>query len=178
MSFWNRFIKTKRAVRVLKGTPFLAAYSEHPFEERRVDAPDYTFHEHEGTYWCVRVGNIEIPWGFGTDSGIAANGTVTVSRMNLNYASFTGKGLPYVCENEVFYLYEAVQDSDGRLHGFVPMMRDRLNAILREIANGKDVEELRASLKVLADREDVRALLQEHRLQLKDVHIDYLKQNQ
>ncbi len=175
MPFWS---KRKRAVTVMNGRGFVAAYSEHPFAEARARHPDYTFHEQDGTHWCIRVGDLQIPWGFCTEDGLFANGVATVSRMNVNEASFTGRGLPYVREGEIFYLYESYFNESDELKGFAPFLRERLAEIMREIAAESGEEGLRQGLKAMGEREDVRRLLREHRLELRSILVEQAGRHQ
>ena len=57
----------KKRVPVMNGKRFVAAYSEKAFVEAKNSArySDYTFHELGGMNWCVRVGDIDVPFGFG-----------------------------------------------------------------------------------------------------------------
>ena len=77
----------KKKVSVMNGKRFIAAYSPCPMKEAKDNSryPDYTFHTVENMNWCVRVGDIEIPWGFGSDRfGFYANGKILLSRKNVS----------------------------------------------------------------------------------------------
>lgn len=158
-----------------RASGFIAAYSETPFTEEKKKAryPDYTFHKLENLYWCVRVGDIEIPWGFGqAQVGFSAHGSVTVSRRNVSAVTFDGRGLPYTRIGNVHYL---LNDSDDDAGCFRSFMRDRLVPALQEAAAGMSPEEFRTAplVDALAGIPAISALLNEHQLVLKTVTVAY-----
>ena len=154
---------------------FIAAYSERPFREEKNKAqyPDYTFHKLKNLYWCVRVGDIVIPWGFGRDQvGFAAHGSFTVSRRNVSAVTFDGRGLPYTRIGDVYYL---LNENDGDGGCFRDFMRDRLTPALQTVAAGMSPEEFRtaALCEPLAAIDAIAALLREHQLDLKTVTVEH-----
>ena len=158
----------------MNGKRFVAAYSEKAFVEAKNSArySDYTFHELGGMNWCVRVGDIDVPFGFGDEGGgYSAYGTVTVSRKNVSAASFDGKGLPYVKEGDIFYLYESEYNGDV-YEGFSTFMRDKLTAHVTRIAATSSAEEFEAEVNKLGEIPAVRELLDEHKLKIKSVTVE------
>lgn len=134
MSFFDRF---KRHVSVMCGEPFVAAYSRHPFTEARCGGsyPDYVFDSYGGLYWCVRVGEIEIPWGVGYDElGFGANGSITVRRRNVNAASLDMKGIPQTQLGEISYLFVNRVSASGR-EGFARYIEPQLLPFIRAVAD-------------------------------------------
>lgn len=179
MGLFKQKEKTKEPVRVMSGMPFIAAYSEHPFEEslRNAKYPDYEFCEVDGLHWCVRVGDIQIPWGFGVASTekYCANGYIVVSRMNVNAEPFHGKGLPYVQSGKIFYLYGG-ELIDNELKGFFVFARTRLLPYIVEVAKQTEPKSLQDRLKEDLDKiPEVAQFLQEHRLVLKNVIVNIAK---
>ncbi len=167
------FWKTKR-VSVINGKRFIAAYSTKPFVEAKKQNvfPDYCFYESDNLYWCLRVGDIEIPWGFGDDGrGYSANGSVIVSRRNVDASSLDGKGLPFIKEGDISYLYES-EFINNTFEGYSMYLRDKLLVHIREIAKRVSAEEfpniLESSLK---NDPEVAALLKLNMLMLKSVNI-------
>lgn len=179
-----------KPVKVMNGKRFVAAYSVRPFLEGmseegvifkklkwsgETEIPDYKcYQEKDGTYWCVRVGDIDVPWGFGSDvNGYWANGVITVSRKNVGKEPFDGRGLPFVREGDVFYLYECELGDNG-FYGFSIYMRERLLNSLRKLAKGMTKEAFEETLAkdgaaALAAIPEVRELLDEHKLVVKQV---------
>ena len=159
-------------VRVMCGLPFIAAYSEHPFTESLNHAayPDYEFCEMDGLHWCVRVGEMQIPWGFGVDATkrYCANGYLVLSRQNVNAEPFHGKGLPYVRRGKIFYLYEC-ELIDDSLRGFFVFVRSRLLPYVVAIAKKTDPERLQDELKTLPMISEVMQFLNVHHLTMKNV---------
>lgn len=166
--------KKVNPVRVMSGKRFVAAYTPLPIaeEQNRAQYPDYAFGEVNGMSWCVRVGEIEVPWGFGKSEGLdySASGSFTVSRRNLGAESFDGKGMPYVKCGEVFYLYECEIGDDG-LRGFNIYLRNRLMPDLLRIAKKSTPETLEIGLCELGDDPDVIEVLDELGLDLIRVNL-------
>ena len=165
------FFGRKKPVAVMNGKRFIAAFSARPFKEAKNGGqfPDYTFHEYGNMYWCVRVGDIDVRWGFGNGE-VYANGVITLSRMNVSAASFSGKGLPYVKVGEIFYLYEEELKAD-RVEGFVPYMRKKINGAVAEMAKGKSPEELEVLVGSIGEHPEIREILNEHRLVVRSAHV-------
>lgn len=164
----------KKKVSVMNGKPFIAAYSDKRFKESksRVAHPDHTFHDSDGAHWCVRVGDVKVPWGVGDQGkGYSANGTLTVSRLNVDEASFTGRGLPFVKEGDVFYLYEMIEGQDDEMIGFVPYIRDEVLKFFTGIASNTDADGFAEAVNGLKSDPDFTKLLMDHRLVLKGVTI-------
>ena len=166
----------KKPIKVMNGKRFIAAYSARPFEEAKqgTSYPDYSFHQYEGLYWCTRVGDIAIPWGFGKGLvGFSACGSITVSRRNVNAVSFDGRGLPYVKEGEVCYLYEKELVGD-QFQGFAIYMRDQLKESIHAIARkcSGSPESFPDMMEKLGERAEVLDLMDEHKLILKEIRTD------
>ena len=177
-------------VMVMNGKRFVAAYSARPFLEGMIETgaiiktlkwsgekeiPDYKlYQEKDGTYWCVRIGDIDVPWGFDSSvNGYWANGVVTVSRMNVGSEPFDGRGFPFVREGDVFYLYECELGDNG-FYGFSIYMRGQLLNSLRKLAKGMTKEDFETKLSKdganeLKNLPEVQELLKEHRLDVKQV---------
>ena len=125
----------KKRIPVMQAPRFFAAYSTHPFTEEKDKAryPDYAFERLGGMYWCVRIGDIDVPFGFGKRiSSFRASGIVTLTRRNVSAATVDGLGLPRVQVGDVCYFFE---DRYGNEGGFIEFMQDRLNPILAEAGN-------------------------------------------
>ena len=174
-------MKNKR-VSVMRGKRFVAAYSAIPFVEAEQTGknervyPDYAFNELEGMYWAVRVGDIEVPWGFGKYDGMAfaANGNFLLSRKNVNAQAFYDKGLPFVKVGDVDYLYECELFADG-FKGFSVYLRGRLLPFLLKIAKNATSEEFAEAAEKLKDDPDVQAILREFQLTFKAVTVKAVK---
>ena len=164
------FKRKKKAVRVMNGKSFIAAYSELPFEEAQGSQyPDYSFHTVGEMNWCVRIGDITVGWGFGKrDAPFVANGTLTVSRRNVSAVSFHGRGLPYVREGDIYYLYEG----ENTANGFAEYLRVKICEGLKEIARRSTSETFRQEVQALGDLPEMQRLLDEHKLVLKSVSVD------
>jgi len=173
------FLRKKKSVALMKNKRFVAAFSEFPFEEERGGAqlPDYTFHEYGNMHWCVRVGDISVGWGFG-NGRVYANGYAVLSRLNVNAASFSGKGLPYVKLGDVYYLYEYETDAKGNDYGFCPYMRQRLNSAIRSVAEGREASELKPLIQEIGEHPDIKELLAEHHLVIRSVRVDAVGANE
>lgn len=140
---------------------FVAAYSEHPFTESSKEFPDYVFSSENGLYWCVRIGMIEIPWGFGEKGvGFSANGSVWLKRKNLSASlTFDGSGFKFIKVGNIFYLYELELGSDG-FYGFSADMRDRLLPEIRKSAiEAGQKEVFKEKLKTFCERDAVKKIL-------------------
>lgn len=166
----------KKRVKVLhRGIRFIAAYSDLPFDEaKHANAyPDYSFFDKDGLHWCVRIGNIEIPWGIGDNGrGYAANGTVTASRLSVDSTAFNKKGLPYTRVGDVYYLYENEFIGNG-FEGFAPYMSARLLAHIINIADNSPATSFPGELDTkLRGNIEVKALLDSHSLTLEKVRVD------
>ncbi|MBR4942743.1 MAG: hypothetical protein IKZ28_01820 [Clostridia bacterium] len=178
-----------KTVKLMNGKRFVAAYSRYPFEEcmkkegtifkklkwsDETEIPDYQcfYNEADKTYWCVRVGEIEIPWGFGADVNgeYWANGLILVSRQNVGKEPFDGRGLPFTTEGEVTYLYEC-ELTDNGFKGFSIYMRERfLNAIKRMAKDLPQAEFEKAfSAEALKKDKEVEEILSLHKLTLTKV---------
>lgn len=175
---WNR----KKRIPVMCGKRFVAAFSESPFVEERDGAryPDYSFHTVEGMHWCVRIGDIEVPWGFAPDEhagiGFSAFGVITVSRRNVSAVTFDGRGLPYVRRGEIFYLFE--NEFENGFFGFSIYLRDRLLGSIKALAADKTADAFREALPALDRLEAVRRTLDEHKLVFKEIRIQRVNQIQ
>ena len=140
------FKKKKKAKTVSVFTsnkPFVVACSEYAFEEADKQYPDLSFFEDNGLHWCVRIGDISIPWGLGADS-FGASGVLNVARHNVNDSSFDRRGYrDYKTCGDVRYLF--LSDFDGNdFYGFTIALRDRINPIIRDLAKGLSREEFEA----------------------------------
>ena len=94
----------KKRIPVMQAPRFFAAYSTHPFIEEKDKAryPDYAFEHLGGMYWCIRIGDINVPFGFGKRiDSFRASGLVTLSRRNVSAATVDGLGLPRVQVGEI-----------------------------------------------------------------------------
>ena len=175
MSFWN-FWKKKKSVRVLNGKSFIAAYSSLPFEEalNGTPLPNYLFDERDGTYWCFRIGDVEIPWGIDRETfGFGASGCILVSRRAVGAASLTGRGFNFVLEGDVYYLYENQLNEDG-FSGFVFDMQQRLIRCIHSIARSSTADTFESAMMHLGDDPTVQQILKEFSVQLKSVTVNSL----
>ena len=171
-----KLFKRKKPITVMRGKKFVAAYSEYPFVEAKsgADYPDFSFHESGGLYWCVRVGDIDIPWGIGGDDiGFKANGFVKVSRRNVSAVTFDGRGFEYKRVGDVFYLYESELGDDG-FFGFSPFMQRFLIRAIKGIAKQSTDESFRANVERISEVPEIAALLEEHKLIIRSVNIDMI----
>lgn len=152
-------------VRVIRpGAPsFFAAHSSFPFAEANEDYPDYAFYSLGNRYWCVRVGDLEIPWGINVElengNRLWANGIIRIKRLN-HKAHLDGKGFTYTKEkNGVFYLYEKVF-RETHFCGFAIHLRDEFLPILTEIAQtAQDVPTFKKALQAFPTHADAIAVL-------------------
>ena len=163
-----------RKVSVMNGKPFVCAYSKRRFREACHTGiyPDHTFHSQGDMHWCVRVGDITVPWGFGDcGGGYSANGTVTLSRLNVDEASFCGRGLPFRKDGEIFYLYESELTETG-FEGFAPFIRDRIVPHLKILSHTVDERSFTQAVQGIRNNPDVIALMREHKLTVKTVTVD------
>ena len=163
---FNLFKRRKKSPpSVMRSEPFVCAFSEYPFLETKSKAqyPDYAFDKSDGLYWCVRVGEIEIPWSFVDDElGFGANGSFIVKRRNVNGASFDMKGIESTKVGDINYVFVNHVTSEGR-QGFVKYFTPRLQPIIRRIAERIGRESFTSSVgdELLANK-DFEALLDEH----------------
>ena len=130
------------------GKPFIAAYSKKPFAESKNsgDYPDYRFFYSGGLYWCVRIGNIDIPWGIADNGrGFCANGSITVSRLRVDATSIDGKGYPFVKKGNILYLFE-YELSKFTFEGFTTRIRDQILVIIQRIADETSAENFPSKL--------------------------------
>ena len=172
-----KLFKRKQPISVMGSKRFVAAYSEYPFTEANngADYPDYSFHKVGNLYWCVRVGDIDVPWGFGDESiGFRANGTVKISRRNVSAVTFDGRGFDYKRAGEINYLYESELGANGFV-GFVPYVQRTVIRCLKEIASKSGMEKFTKELSYLGESREMAALLDEHKLVLKTVTIDHIE---
>lgn len=166
----------KKRVEILhKGISFIAAYSDLPFAEAKHanSYPDYSFFDKDGIHWCVRIGNIDIPWGIGDNGrGYAANGTITVSRLSVDSTNFNKKGLPYTRVGDVYYLYESEFTGNGFV-GFAPYLRDRLLPHIINVADSSPATSFQGELDTkLRENPELKVLLDSHNLTLGKVRVD------
>ena len=179
---------SKKTVSVMNGKRFIAAYSAAPFAELESKGassyPDYAFCDSKKDrgvlHWCLRRGRIEIPWGITFHEGeCSANGSLFVSRLNVDETSFYGEGLPFVKESvdgvDVWYLYECEFTGNG-FSGFAVYMRECLLPYLRRVAEKTGVEGFRAAVETTQESEcelmrlcGFAAKLSEHRLKFEQV---------
>lgn len=170
--FWR-----KKRISVMNGKRFIAAYSSKPFAEskKQNSYPNYYFYEADGLYYCIRIGEFEIGWGIGDNSrGYSANGSVIVSRRNVDASSLDGKGLPFVKEGDISYLYES-EFTGNSFEGYSVYLRDELLCIIRETADRSSPEDFPKALES-ALREDPRvsALMKSNMLTVKSVRVERL----
>ena len=135
----------------------------------------------DGIHWCVRIGNIDIPWGIGDNGrGYAANGTITVSRLSVDSTNFNKKGLPYTRVGDVYYLYESEFTGNGFV-GFAPYLRDRLLPHIINVADSSPATSFQGELDTkLRENPELKMLLDSHNLTLEKVRVDRItnKKNQ
>lgn len=169
----------KKRVAVMNNRAFVAAFSSKPFKEAKRAFPDYSFFESEGVFWCVRIGEFNIPWGFSSNGiGFSANGYIVVSRGNVDATSLDGKGLPFVKQGEVSYLYES-EIIDDRFEGFSIYLRDALLRRIREIASTVDAKSFPLVIEdSLRNDPDVIALFKSNMLTLKRINVRNLTKAQ
>ena len=163
---------------VMRGEPFICAYSEYPFLETKSKSqyPDYVFDKYDGLYWCMRVGEIEIPWSFiDDDLGFGANGSLIVKRRNVNAASFDMKGIECTKVGDIQYVFVNHVTDQGR-QGFVKYLTPRLQPIIRKIAERIGRESFIGSVgdEMLANGE-LAAILDEHEMVLVSVSVGGIK---
>lgn len=166
--FWK-----KKRVSVFNGKSFIMAYSPVPFAESKKKEiyPSYSFYEADGLYWCVRVGEFEVGWGFG-GSGYSANGSVILSRRNVDASSIDGKGLPFIKAGEISYLYES-EFINNSFEGYSVYLRDELLPSIRGIAERVSEKDFPNVLESeLREDPRVTALLKSNMLTLKSVRVD------
>lgn len=179
--FFGLFDRFKKHISVMCGEPFIAACSRFPFLESKRGAgyPDYVFDEYDGLYWCVRVGEIDIPWGFGDDSlGFGANGTLTVRRRNVNAASLDMKGIAHTKLGDVSYVFVNRVTESGR-EGFVRYFEPRLLPIIKDVAERYGFDGFdKACAEELLKSEKLAAILDEHEMAVVSVFVrDKIKYN-
>ena len=159
----------KKHTNVMCGEPFIAACSRYPFLESKGGGsyPDYVFDKYGGLYWCVRVGEIDIPWGFGDGSlGFGANGSITVRRRNVNAASLDMKGITHTQLGDVSYVFVNRLTPSGR-EGFARHLEPRLLPIIRDIARRHGHTGFKASCaEELLRNKELAAVLDEHEMVL------------
>lgn len=168
--FWK-----KKKVSAFNGKNFIAAYSSVPFTEaKKPNAyPNYYFYEADGLYWCIRIGEFEIGWGIGDDGrGYSANGSVIASRRNVDASSIYDKGLPFVKEGEISYLYES-EFTGNTFEGYSIYLRDELLIPIREIAGKTSAQDFPKALEAEL-RNDPRViwLMKSNMLTLKSVRVE------
>ncbi len=160
--------------RVMCREPFVAAYSSEPFFEMKDGAsyPDYVFDEHGGLYWCVRVGEIEIPWGFGDEAlGFGANGSLIVKRRNVDAASFDMKGTPQARVGDISYVFVNRATERGR-EGLARYLEPRLIPIIKELASRCGHEGFAdAARRGLPENGELVRLLDEHEMTPVSVYV-------
>ena len=165
----------KNTADIVFDPPFVAAYSELAFTEAKNSAkyPDYSFHSVGGMNWCVRVGEITVPWGFSArDAGFSSNGVFVVSRANVSAATFDQKGFSYVKKGEVYYLYENEMDDGGSFYGFSVYMRNLLLPELKKFAKEHSGDYFARNIDAFLQLDEVNKLLSAHRLKLVAVRIN------
>ena len=156
---------------------FIAAYSEHPFSESKKQAsyPDYYFYYADGLHWCVRVGEIEIPWGVRNQkSGYSANGSIFVSRRNVDASLFDGKGFPFKKIGKISYLYES-EFTSGGFEGFADYIREKLIGCIYDLSDNVGPDEFKIAMEGLKDNPNVKSTLKEHMIEFKSVSISDLR---
>jgi hypothetical protein len=177
---------SKDKISIMNGKRIVAAYSTAPFAEATDGYPDYTFFDREVTdqrgkrqtmHWCVRKGRLEIPWGTTFRNGeCAANGSLYVSRRNVNEATFYGEGLPFVKERvagaEVWYLYESEFTGEG-FRGFSVYMRECLLPYIRRVAEERGVEGFRAAVETDEATECALMKMKGFAGKLEEHHLDF-----
>lgn len=166
-------LKKKKAVSVMNAKKFFVAYSEYPFLEEKNGYPDYEFQTVANLHYCVRVGDLNVPWGFGSYDGIgyAANGEIHFARKNVGVQTFHGKNLPYEKVGDVFYLPEC-EFYGEKYHGYTIYLRDHIIPIIKKIAKERDADGFERELSEEFSRlEEVQQLMREHALMFKGVTI-------
>lgn len=178
MNLLNLFKRKPKPVRVMKNVRFVAAYSEHPFEEAKSEAsyPDFRFHTINGMNWCVRVGSISVPWGFSaSEAGYRANGVVIVRRRSVDAGPLDGKGFDYRRVGQINYLYEnelVCTDGSNRSYvGFVPYMRSRILPAILRVARATEPQRLAEQIEKIKTDGELLAILDEHRLVIEQVSV-------
>ncbi len=151
--------------RVMCNEPFIAAYSNSPFYEARDGAafPDYVFDDYGGLHFCLRVGELEMLWGFGDkELGFGANGSLIVKRRNVDASSLDMKGIPVTRVGEICYIFVNRVTERGR-EGFARYLEPRLLPHIKDIARRYGKEGFSEALpSELIKNEELRALLDEH----------------
>ena len=165
----------KKRIPVMQAPRFFAAYSTHPFTEEKDKAryPDYAFERLGGMYWCVRIGDIDVPFGFGKRiASFRASGLVTLTRRNVSAATVDGLGLPRVQVGEICYFFE---ERYGNESGFIEFMQDRLTPEIAEAAAKLGPDGFRDGIReaLLTDK-TVGELLDAHQMELKAVAVETL----
>lgn len=170
------WMKKRNRVELIKPDtpPFVAAYSERPFQEEKRSAsyPDLLFSTYKKMYWCVRTGDIEVFWGLDGENGVdfRAHGRIVVSRKRVNPSSFEGKGFEYVNRDGIHYLYECELGMDGYF-GYSVYLRDLFQNRLEEIARESSPEEFSEALKDFERDIAVREILNSNMLDFKCIYL-------
>lgn len=159
----------KKPIEVMKNCEFVAAYSEHPFAEEKNEAryPDYSFHKVDGMHWCVRIGEIKIPWGFGLNTApFIANGEITVSRKNVSASSLDGHGFDYERVGDIFYLSE---------EKYISKIKPTILDLLRSFAKESSAQTFKTDLLSISEYPRMKRFLEESRLTLSSVIVNHTK---
>ncbi|MBP3309174.1 MAG: hypothetical protein J6L90_07015 [Clostridia bacterium] len=155
--------------RVMCREPFIAAFSDKPFYEAQDGAafPDFVFCEYDGHFWCVRIGEFEILWGFGDRQlGFGANGSVILKRHNMNAATFDMKGIPTTRVGEISYMFINRITDRGR-EGFAKYLEPRLLPHIVDIARRSGADDFKTALAEELPRcEALSEMLAEHGIEL------------
>ncbi len=165
----------KKNVRVFNGKPFIAAYSHIPFSEEKNSAsyPDYRFMKIDGRYWCVRVGDFSIPWGFSErEVGFSANGNFLMKRANVSPSSFDSQGFSYKRSGDVFYLYESETDENGFFYGFSVDIKALIMPLFKEYAKKFTKEEFTQNAKGFTELDSVKSILDKYYLMATSVQVN------
>ena len=170
----------KKSVSVFNGKSFIVAYSSIPFAEAKKQNtyPNYYFYEANGLYWCIRVGTFEVGWGFGDNGrGYSANGSIIVGRRNVDASSLDGKGLPFVKEGVISYLYES-EFINNSFEGYTVYLRDELLISIREIADKTSAKDFQSVLESELRKDPrVATLMKSNMLILKSVRVEKITEN-
>ena len=193
----QKYIADTAAFRSAISKGFFAAYSDskHPFVDSEENAPPgyHCRKAPDGKQWLIRMGEIEVPWGFSADitkGRYAANGSILLERSNVDETPLLGlKGLNFeTCgegENTFYCHYDLSFKNDGTDPGFVGYvvyLRDRFIGLIKAAAQTRSAKEFEAFMrgsKTVYDRlgndlsqgfaanKAVQALLGEHHMEVK-----------
>ncbi len=187
----QKYIADTAAFRSAISKGLFVAYSDskHPFVGPKEAAPPHYFkYDADGKQWLIRMGEIEVPWGFSadiTEGRYAANGSILLERANV---AEIPKGLNFEACGEgenMFYCHYDLSfkndDADPGFVGYAVYLRDRFIGLIKAAAQTRSAKEFEAFMrgeKVYRDERSVftqgfavdkavQALLDEHHMEIK-----------